>query len=161
MMMLIVRRRHITKSIQKPWTLSWSRLTRPVFFNQSRILRRWSPCSCKTSPYSLCSITVPLQANSFLHALRIFLRSYSEERPWMVVRVFLPFLCWIRMWTKPSWTSFSPPFAASAKGSEKKRKKRCLGLLHHRKKHDFELTDFIEVNDLVGHTIVIEKALEI
>ena len=64
-MMLIVRRRHRTKSIQKPWTLSWSRLTRPVFFNQSRILRRWSPCSCKTSPYSLCSITVPLQANSW------------------------------------------------------------------------------------------------
>ena len=60
--------------------------------------------------------------HTFLHALRIFLRSYSEERPWMVVRVFLPFLCWIRMWTKPSWTSFSPPFAASAKGSEKKEK---------------------------------------
>ena len=34
-----------------------------------------------TSPYSGCSTTVPLQANSFLATFTIFLKSYSAERP--------------------------------------------------------------------------------
>ena len=92
-------------------------------------------CNWRTSPYSLWSTTVPLQANSFLATLMIFFRSYSDERPcitnyrkkalprisrkltWTEVKVFLPFLCWIRTWTRPSCTDSSSPLAASAKGS--------------------------------------------
>uniref|UniRef100_A0A0E9XDI0 Uncharacterized protein n=1 Tax=Anguilla anguilla TaxID=7936 RepID=A0A0E9XDI0_ANGAN len=35
----------------------------------------WSPCSWITSPYSGCSITVPLQANFFLKAFTSFFLS--------------------------------------------------------------------------------------
>lgn len=78
---------------------------------------RWSPCSCSTSPYSGCSTTVPLHANSFLHARTIFFRSYSDDRPCTVVRVLRPFRCWIRTWTSPSCTSSSELLIASANGS--------------------------------------------
>ena len=54
---------------------------------------------------------------TFLHARTIFFKSYSAESPWIVVNVFLPFLCWIRICTKPSCTPSSSPLAASAKGS--------------------------------------------
>ncbi len=43
---------------------------------------------------------------TFLQARTIFFRSYSLESPWIVVRVFRPFRCWIRMWTRPSWDQF-------------------------------------------------------
>ena len=62
--------------------------------------------------------------STFLQALTIFFKSYSAESPWMVVNVFRPFLCWIRMWTRPSWTPLSSPLAASAKGSGMGRKNR-------------------------------------
>lgn len=78
---------------------------------------RWSPCSCSTSPYSGCSTTVPLHANSFLHARTIFFRSYSDERPCTVVSVLRPFRCWIRTCTRPSCTSSSELLIASANGS--------------------------------------------
>ena len=87
-------------------------ITKNLFF----LLKKWT-WSWTTSPYSGCSTTVPLQANSFLATFTIFLKSYSEDSPCTVVRVFLPFLCWILMWTNPSWTDSSSPLFASAKGS--------------------------------------------
>lgn len=78
---------------------------------------RWSPCSCSTSPYSGCSTTVPLHANSFLHARTIFFRSYSDESPCTVVSVLRPFRCCMRTWTSPSCTSSSELLIASANGS--------------------------------------------
>jgi len=54
---------------------------------------------------------------TFLHALTIFFKSYSEESPCTVVKVLRPFRCWILIWTRPSWTSSSEPLIASAKGS--------------------------------------------
>lgn len=57
---------------------------------------------------------------TFLHALTIFFKSYSEESPCTVVRVLRPFRCWILICTRPSWTSSSEPLIASAKGSAKR-----------------------------------------
>ena len=102
---------------QKPCTFSCSGFTRPDLVSHWQMFSRWSPCSCSTSPYSGCSTTVPLHANSFLHARTIFFRSYSDERPCTVVSVLRPFRCWIRTWTKPSCTSSSELLIASANGS--------------------------------------------
>lgn len=60
---------------------------------------------------------------TFLHALTIFFKSYSEESPCTVVKVLRPFRCWILICTRPSWTSSSEPLIASAKGSARKRNK--------------------------------------
>ena len=69
-------------------------------------------------------------SHTFLQARTIFLRSYSVERPWIVVKVLRPFRCWIRMCTKPSWTPLSSPLAASAKGSIKEKCIIELRILH-------------------------------
>lgn len=58
---------------------------------------------------------------TFLHALTIFFKSYSEESPCTVVKVLRPFRCWILICTRPSWTSSSEPLIASAKGSAGKK----------------------------------------
>lgn len=58
---------------------------------------------------------------TFLHALTIFFKSYSEESPCTVVKVLRPFRCWILICTRPSWTSSSEPLIASAKGSATRR----------------------------------------
>lgn len=59
---------------------------------------------------------------TFLHALTIFFKSYSDESPCTVVKVLRPFRCWILICTRPSWTSSSEPLIASAKGSAKESK---------------------------------------
>lgn len=51
-------------SFQKPWTLSCSALARPALVSHWQMFSLWSPCSWSTSPYSGCSTTVPLHANS-------------------------------------------------------------------------------------------------
>lgn len=38
---------------------------------------------------------VSVDALTFLHALTIFFKSYSEESPCTVVKVLRPFRCWI------------------------------------------------------------------
>lgn len=63
--------------------------------------------------YLICILT-------FLHARTIFFKSYSDDRPCTVVKVFRPLRCWILICTRPSWTSSSEPLIASAKGSKKK-----------------------------------------
>lgn len=63
---------------------------------------------------------------TFLHALTIFFKSYSEESPCTVVKVLRPFRCWILICTRPSWTSSSEPLIASAKGSAKRGRKKTL-----------------------------------
>ena len=45
------------------------------------LLCRAGPFFHFTSPYSGCSTTVPLHANSFFATFTIFLKSYSAERP--------------------------------------------------------------------------------
>jgi hypothetical protein len=45
--------------------LSWSSLAMPTILRKSLMCVLWSPWSCMTSPYSGCSTTVPLHANSY------------------------------------------------------------------------------------------------
>lgn len=75
------------------------------------------------SSLSLCGRRVNAGTLTFLHALTIFFKSYSEESPCTVVKVLRPFRCWILIWTRPSWTSSSEPLIASAKGSANRRKR--------------------------------------
>lgn len=66
-------------------------------------------------------IPIAWKVLTFLHALTIFFKSYSEESPCTVVKVLRPFRCWILICTRPSWTSSSEPLIASAKGSAGKK----------------------------------------
>ena len=72
------------------WMGSW-------VVRNSETLSLWSPWSWMTSPISASLTMVPLQAKSFLSALRMRFWSNSVGRPWTVVRVFRPLRCWIRM----------------------------------------------------------------
>lgn len=66
---------------------------------------------------NVCATLLSSLALTFLHARTIFFRSYSAERPWTVVSVFRPLLCWILICTSPSCTFSSAPLIASANGS--------------------------------------------
>lgn len=46
-------------------------------------------------PLSLAGRRVSVGILTFLHALTIFFKSYSEESPCTVVKVLRPFRCWI------------------------------------------------------------------
>lgn len=81
---------------QKPCTLISAFLAIFSFTKNSAIFNRWSPESWRISPNSSSGKILPLQANTFLKVLRIFLASYSFGSPWRVVNVFLPFRCWMR-----------------------------------------------------------------
>ena len=58
---------------QNPWIFSAAFLTILLSTRNADALTRWSPCSWMIAPSSASSTTVPLQQNSFLKALMIFL----------------------------------------------------------------------------------------
>ncbi len=88
-----------------PWILIDFFCMESSVVKKSLTFTRWSPCNCMTSPISSSLTIVPLQAKSFFRALSILFWSYSRGRPWTVVNVFLPFLCWIRMSNEHQWQS--------------------------------------------------------
>jgi len=90
----------------------------PCLVRKLAALFLWSPCNWITFPNSSSSITVPLQANSFLKALITFFKSIFALMPWTVVKHLRPFLCWTRIWTMSFGALAASSFSASAKGSK-------------------------------------------
>lgn len=84
--------------IQKPWILMFFFWRANWVVKNSITLTRWSPCNWITSPNSSSLTMLPLHAKSFFKTRKILFKSYSSGKPWTVVNVLRPFLCWIRIW---------------------------------------------------------------